>query len=74
MPDIEDIKKNLTSYKAVLKRQGDFTLYASKYIQDVEVLLRMVKGSTGSSKPGLPGVDPVVRKKKRLTKTTESTD
>ena len=70
MPNIEDIKKNLASYKSVHKRQGDFTLYASKYIQDVEALLQMVEGQSDSKK----SVEPIVRKKKKLTKPTESTD
>jgi len=70
MPNIEDIKKNLASYKAVMKKQGDFTLYASKYIQDVESLLGLVGNTSASEKSAAP----VVRKKKTLSPTDESKD
>lgn len=43
MPNIDKIRENLSSYKTLIKRQGDFTIYASKYIQDVEALLSAVE-------------------------------
>lgn len=73
MPNIEDIRKNLASYKDVMKKQGDFTLYASKYIQDVESLLGMVGGTPATQKTPLD-VAPAVRKKKKLSKSDESKD
>ena len=70
MRNIDDIRKNLASYKSVMKKQGDFTLYASKYIQDVESLLGMVEGKPATQKA--PGVAPTVRKKKKITKSDTS--
>lgn len=73
MPNIEDIRKNLASYKSVMQRQGDFTLYASKYIQDVESLLGMVAGTPDTKKAPPPDVAPTVRKKK-TAKSNDSKD
>ncbi len=66
MPSIDEIRKNLQSYKAVLRRQGDFTIYASKYIEDVEALL------ASTTKPKTTGV--TVRKQKFSSGTEDSKD
>jgi len=68
MRNIEDIQKSLASYKTVMKRQGDFTLYASKYVEDVEVLLALVAGTPAepaTKKAPRLDVAPLVRKTTR---------
>ena len=55
----------MASYKAVMRKQGDFTLYASKYIQDVEALLNLVGDAAAVA------VAPIVRKKKKKLKDEE---
>lgn len=70
MPNIEDIKKNLASYKTLHRKQGDFTLYASKYIQHIEVLLGLIEGPAASAKSRTSG-GPVTRKKKLAEESTD---
>jgi hypothetical protein len=67
MRNSDDIKKDIAKYKKLVKRQGDFTIYASKYIEDTEILL-------GPQETVLPGVTPTTRKKKATTKAADSKD
>lgn len=74
MRNTDDIKKDLAAYKKLVKRQGDFTIYASKYIEDVETLMGPQTRSSSSSKSMLPGVTPTTRKKKPTTKSDTAKD
>jgi hypothetical protein len=71
MRSIEDVRANLASYKSLMKRQGDFTIYASKYIQDIELVMGLLSAEkpTKKKKPDLPGVTP-----RKTTKASESKD
>lgn len=44
MRTLEEIKRDLHSYRAVAKRQKGATLYAEKYIEDVGALVDMIEG------------------------------
>ncbi len=44
MRTLEEIKRDLHSYKALIKRQQGATLYAEKYVEDVGALVEMIEG------------------------------
>lgn len=74
MRNTDDIKKDLAAHKKLVKRQGDFTIYASKYIEDVEILLGPQTKPSSPSGTMLPGVTPTTRRKKSSTKSDSAKD
>ena len=74
MRNTDDIKKDLAAHKKLVKRQGDFTIYASKYIEDVEILLGTQAKPSSSPQVMLPGVTPTTRRKKSTTKSDTAKD
>lgn len=74
MPNTDDIRKKLASYKTMLKRQGDFTIYASNYIADVEALLPPVKVAPPAIPSASPAQSGVRRRKKKLEEKSDKSD
>ena len=56
---MKKIEERLAKYKAMVKSQGDFHVYASLYIQDVEDLLSRLRPSTALARPGPEEAAPV---------------
>ncbi len=44
MRTLEEIKRDLHSYRDLAKRQKGATLYAEKYIEDVGAMMDMIEG------------------------------
>lgn len=71
MRTLEEIKRDLHSYKAIAKRQQGATLYAEKYIEDVGALVDMIEGEVIPmvAPPVLMETKPEPKKRSRKEKT-----
>lgn len=62
MSSVQRIKTYLSSLEDTIKAQGDFRIYASKYVEDVKLLLLDLEAAPKEQK--VPSPDVIIRKKK----------